>query len=233
MSPLHQSAVDALVRRDFAAAEVLLLQVIAASPSAEALNQLGAAQAAQRNYVAAEASFSQAVALAPQSAEAHYNLALVQRRHAKLDAAAAGLRQALRLRPDFLPARLDLADVLCRQGNTAEAAATLEPLALARLAPTQRKKLARILRRIGDHRTRDARHAQAEAVFRRAVEADPASAETFARLASSLAAQDRHDDAVPLFEKAGQARDRHLAWGGAPPSAFRKRSCHLPTNRLP
>jgi tetratricopeptide (TPR) repeat protein len=114
------------VRRDFAAAEKLLRQVIESSPSAEAFNQLGAAQAAQRKYVVAEASFTQAVALAPQSAEAHYNLALVQRRHQQLAAAAAGLRRAIELRPDFLPARLDLADVLYRQGNAAEAVVALE-----------------------------------------------------------------------------------------------------------
>ncbi|MEQ8786497.1 MAG: tetratricopeptide repeat protein [Pirellulaceae bacterium] len=202
VAALHERALVAFQSQDFSMAVGLLSQVVARNPSADAYNQLGAAQGAQRRFLEAEQSFEQAVALAPQSAEAHFNLGALQRRHKKYAAAAVTLRKAIRLQPEFMPPRVELGEVLQRLGRADEAMAALLSVQECKLSPEKRRKLTVVLRRLGDDLSRQQRHTEAETLLRRSDEVTPNAAETIARIGSALAAQGRHEEAVHEFERA-------------------------------
>ena len=83
-----------------AAAETAAKQLLRSYPGALMLHSvLGSAQAAQRKFAEAAASFQQVVALNPKSAETHSNLGLVLQEQGRSAEAVASFRKAIALQP--------------------------------------------------------------------------------------------------------------------------------------
>ncbi|MDA0260853.1 MAG: tetratricopeptide repeat protein, partial [Proteobacteria bacterium] len=225
-------------RSDAAQARKYLLALTATAPGdAEATFYLGTlAQAQGRDQEAAD-YYAQAIVAAPNVPEIHNNLAMALLNLKHQTAAISALNKAIELRPDFAAAWNSLGNAHEATGNF-EAAVTAYSTALrhdstlvaAWLNRAQLRielgDLERAADEIGQHlrdnpddpvalnalgllHQRGARHAEAIAVFRRAIELRENYLQAINNLAISLMSTGRHEDAVELYELAADlAPDR-------------------------
>jgi tetratricopeptide (TPR) repeat protein len=193
IAPLLAQAQDALDRKDFAAA-ILLLEKIAAAKPAEAMPhfELGFAYSGLNKNPEAIAEYRRAISLDPKLAPAHLNLGI-----SLLDSDAAAAAESFRRAVDLLPGQSRpvylLGEALERSGKRSEAieqyraAATLAPKADVILFALARALLA------------DGQNSAAETGFRQLLSAKPDSAPGQLGLAESLLAQQKTTEAANLL----------------------------------
>ena len=194
-------------------------RAIEADPtSAAAHMNLGIALQTKGEFAAAIESCSRAVALEPGSAPAHYNLGLAHLAGAKLSEAESAFRAALVLREAFPEAWVALAEALESAGRDAEALAALQrAIVLRENYEGALRNAGALLQKMG--RLRDAgqtyfelatflqnlgRLAEAEVLYRRAIELKPDFAKASNSLATAIALQDpaRIAEAEALYRQA-------------------------------
>src|SRR5260370_3944518 len=166
---------------------------------------------AAENLATAEQQAQQAIALAPNSAPAHYVLGLIRQRNGLPDLAKAEWQAALQAAPGFPPARIALAAQALTSGD---AAATEESIsAIIREQPANFQALciyARSLMALG-------RGEQAALIPRRALAANPSSAEPHEILGGIAVRQGNLGKALIEYEQAlllephSQSATRELA----------------------
>lgn len=161
--------------------ESLWTHALAASPSAIAYYNLGAALAAEGRRAEAIERYRDAVKRLPTYVEAHNNLGFALAQEGRLDEAAEQLWEAVKLRPRWALAHNNLAFVLDRQGRTAEA---LEHL---REASRLRPEAAAIHNNMGDALVKLGRLDEAAAEYREALRLDSRLSEAQAGLDRVLA----------------------------------------------
>jgi tetratricopeptide (TPR) repeat protein len=146
----------------------------------------------------AEAHFAQAVAADAKDFAARFHLALAQSMQDKDAAAIANYREVLTLQPGLYEAQLNLGILLLRQKQAAPAAEQLNA------AATQKPTQYRPNFYLGEALLLLNKGAEAEAAFRRAIEAQDQSAEALHGLGMSLLNQGRTNEGAPYFEAAAK-----------------------------
>jgi tetratricopeptide (TPR) repeat protein/SAM-dependent methyltransferase len=151
-------------------------------------------------YDAAADEYREAIRLDPMSAEAHNNLATVLDALGQRGEALAAIGKALALRPDYAEARLNLATIeqSIRERKAAAAAGIDDAPAPANVpvASTPKQWCARAtqLQAAGNH-------AEANELFRRALEADANCTAAYFGLGFGLSSQEQHDEAAAYYEQ--------------------------------
>lgn len=218
---LHLLGVAQFQRGQIAEAVDLLGKSLQLRPdNAPCHNHLGAALAMAGHLDAAIGRFQQALSLDPQLADAHYNLGNVFRKQKRRDEAVAAYRRAVQLVPNFAAAHYNLGNELREQGRLDEAIAHYEhALKVQPNYAKARRNLIRSLMERGDDLVRRREPGKAAALFRRASQLNPDSADAHARLASALAAVKRHDEAIVYYRRALELKpdfaEAHLNLGAS------------------
>jgi Tfp pilus assembly protein PilF len=142
--------------------------------NAGAHNNLGNLALGRRNWKAAEAEYSAALALEPQYADAHGNLGVVLA-HTQRSAAAIGhFEAALRYQPDNAIWRRGLADARADTGNgLAESGQSAQAIAEYQAALALAPEMADIRNNLGGLLAQSGRLREAEAQFAEAVRLQP------------------------------------------------------------
>ncbi|MGU3494199.1 sulfotransferase [Xanthobacteraceae bacterium A53D] len=174
-----------------------LVRVIALTPaSPEAHNNLGNTYTRLGQLEEARAHYGRALELNPAYAEAESNMAFLLNEIGQFDAAAEAARRAIELNPRLADAYINLAGCEAKRLRPAEALHWLE--ALLSFAPGHAggwAAQARMLRRLD-------RLDSASAAARRAVSANPHSADAHNASGEVLQAMGRHEEAFAAFDMA-------------------------------
>jgi tetratricopeptide (TPR) repeat protein len=141
----------------------------------------------------------------PRLHEAHVGIGQYQLADGRYDAAILALQRAVDLQPSSPEARYALALALRGAGRTQEAAAHLQvfnELQTHAVAERRRTMTLDVLKEEAALRTAEGAHAEAVTLWERIVRRQPESASHHAKLAASLAAGGRVDDAIARYERA-------------------------------
>jgi tetratricopeptide (TPR) repeat protein len=209
LNALLSQALVHLQRDNFPDAERLISDALAIAPDrADALHMLGLVRRGQGRNAEAEQLYRRSIELDPAQPATHYNLGVLYRSMARPALAVAALREAVRLKPNYTTAHLALGLALHDQ-NLLEDAEKQYRQAL-RLQPNYlmaRQSLGAVLNDLK-------RPKEAESVLRSALASaanDPRQiAALEVNLGVSLQRQQRHDEALKLFDSA-QARVPDIA----------------------
>jgi tetratricopeptide (TPR) repeat protein len=173
---------------------LLLLLAFLAQPAD--FNAAGVKALDDRNYEAAAAAFSQAVAADPKDLTAHFNLALAYSMLGRDAQAIPEYKTVLDLQPGLYEAQLNLGITLVRAKDPAAAIPLLQSAAQKKPAEFRPQfSLAEAL--FATHQ-----YEEAEAAYTTALALNSASAPAVLGLARSLAHQNRLSDAEPQYRKA-------------------------------
>ena len=184
-------------RGEFARAEQLFRQVIAADPShAEAHNLLGTVLGQQGRLAEAGVAIRRAVALKPDDAEGYFNLATLAVFQNQLDKAAASWRKCVALNPGHFDALANLARLAVRQNRHDEAADFWRRVIAVRPAAAEGHH------QLGNLLAHQGRFDEAATSFRRAVELEPGAAGAHHGLALALREQCEWDEAATACRRA-------------------------------
>ncbi|HET6328705.1 MAG TPA: tetratricopeptide repeat protein [Planctomycetaceae bacterium] len=151
------------------------------------------------HFEAATDEYRAAIRLDPAIAEAHNNLATALDALGRHEEALQSLERALALRPDYAEARINEATI--RQGIRDRAATitydadSAEPASVP-VASTPAQWCAR-----GSQLQASDRFAEADALFRRALQFDPNCAVAYFGLGYGLLAQEKHEEAATFYEQ--------------------------------
>ncbi len=182
---------------EFARAEQLFRQVIAADPShAEAHNLLGTVLGQQGRLAEAGVAIRRAVELKPHDAEGYFNLATLAVFQNQLDQAAESWRKCVALNPGHFDALANLARLAVRQNRHDQAADFWRRAIAVRPAAAEgHHQLGTILAHLG-------RFDEAASSFCRAVELEPGAAGAHHGLALALREQGEWDEAAAACRRA-------------------------------
>ena len=197
-------AMDALARKDYAAAETLLQQALAADPTNSVYYyQLGRAQAQQKKYEAAYSAFTSSAACNAAYAPAQYNLGYVCERLGKSAQALEAYRTARRIDPAYERAYLAAGRLLLRGGDYSGAAAEFAGAVKVNPSSAQNhQELGAAYAASGDY-------AAAEQSFRKALAyMDPAQKDplTYYNLSTVLYAESKTEAALSAARQAYECR---------------------------
>ncbi|MBF0182417.1 MAG: tetratricopeptide repeat protein, partial [Magnetococcales bacterium] len=188
-------------------AEATLGAAIRVDPGyAEAYNNLGLLLTRREHHAEAEAAFREAIRLRPAYREAYNHLGLLLERTNRESEAEAACREVLRLTSDAPVAYVRLGDFLYRHHRMDEAEEAYR--AATRAAPRSedagRPDPCHIeaYNNLGMLLTDQGRHAEAEAVFQKALRLDAGHADTHARLGRLLHKGRRVIEAEAAFREA-------------------------------
>ena len=201
LNALLSQALMHLQRDNFAEAERLVSDALAIAPDrADALHLLGLVRRGQRRVAEAEQLYRRSIELDPTQPAVHYNLGVLYRSTGRQAAAVPALREAVRLKPNYATAQLALGLALHDLGNFAEAEKQYRQV--LRLQPNYlmaRQSLGAVLNDLG-------RPKEAESVLRSALAASGSDTRQIAALEANLAVslqrQQKHDEALALFDSA-------------------------------
>ncbi len=199
-SMLQQAAAH-LQNNQLELAETLLEQVLAQRPDEpNALQLKGVIRRLQRRDGEAEPLYRRSLAVKPDQPQVHHNLGNLLKASGRLDEAIASQREAVRLKPNYIEAHLNLGLALSAKGEHAAAEKSFR--AALHIQPGYmfaKQSLAATLNDLS-------RPKEAEAILRQALAAgspDPRQIAAFEHnLGVSLSLQQRHDEALALFESA-------------------------------
>jgi len=209
LSALLSQALAQLQRDNFPEAERIVSQALAIAPEhADSLHLLGLVRRAQGRVAEAEQLYRRSIQLDPTQPAAHYNLGVLYRSTGRAAFAVPALREAVRLKPNYATAQLALGLALHDTANFAEAEKQYRQA--LRLQPNYllaRQSLGAVLNDLD-------RPKEAESVLRSALAASGNDARQAAalevNLGVSLQRQQKHDEALKLFDSA-QARVPDIA----------------------
>jgi tetratricopeptide (TPR) repeat protein len=190
-----------LDRNEVVETELLLSAVLAEDDdNADALQLMGVLRRMQGRDIEAEPFYRRSLAIDPAKPQVHYNLGRLLKSSRRFDEAVDALKEAIRLKPNYADAHLELALVLSGKGDHEGAvrscrdALRLQPnylmakqcLANALMELDKPQEAERILRQSLDLGIRDERQAAAMEH----------------NLGVALQKQERHQEALPLFDSA-------------------------------
>ena len=159
------------------------------------LTNLGAAYAANDEFVTAAEYFRQAISIKPSIPESHYNLGNALKDLGELEHAVAAYRKALQLRTNYPAAWSNLGAAYIQLAKSTEAkSAVNRALALNPNSPSSLNNLANICRNEGDL-------AKAVEHSRRAISTSPSYAEAYFTLGSAMIATLDYTNAIKAYEK--------------------------------
>lgn len=201
LNALLSQAFTHVQRDNFAEAERLAADALAIAPErADALHLLGLVRHGQGRVAEAEQLYRRSIELDPAQPAVHYNLGVLYRSTGRQAAAVPALREAVRLKPNYATAQLALGLALHDLGNFVEAEKQYRQV--LRLQPNYlmaRQSLGAVLNDLG-------RPKEAESILRSALTAGGSdtrqTAALEANLAVSLQRQQKHDEALALFDSA-------------------------------
>ncbi|WP_127477331.1 tetratricopeptide repeat protein [Sulfurivermis fontis] len=198
---------------DFAAAEFLYRQILAAQPNhGEALHLLGLVHYARGDLAAAAQQIRAAVAAAPHTAVFHFNLGNVLRDAGALEQAITSYRQAVDLQPEEADYHNNLGQACEEAGNLAAAISCYQKA--VELAPQDAipwLNLALALQQQG-------RGSEAVTAYGRVLQLQPQHALALNNLGTLMQAADDFDGAMRCYQAALQAdpalAEAHRNYGG-------------------
>lgn len=168
----------------------------AAPDNPDVLCNLGLVQHAAGKFDDAEASLRRAISLAPDLSAAHNNLGSVRLATGDVQGALDSYRTAVRLDRTHVEALVNLANACMLAGRPDQGKdACAEAIRLQPQIPQAHAVMGNLLASLGDQ-------ARATDSYRRAHQLAPGEADHACSLASSLEAERRWDEALPLFEHA-------------------------------
>ncbi len=210
---LYREGMTARAEQRFEEAVSLLGRAKALDPqNADVLVQLGFAQLALENNAAARQAFEQALAITPSYQDARFGLAQIAFRNGKLAEGRRLTETVLGAQPDNAEAKQLLALI-----EAAEKAKQVEPVAAqadAGMQPVERAKpepsrLDTTLERARKLRE-EGRFAQAEALYREALELSPGNADVLVALGLVAGFQQDFDEAEGFFRAALEGAPDYL-----------------------
>jgi predicted O-linked N-acetylglucosamine transferase (SPINDLY family) len=191
------AAVDALSHGRYDEAEVLYREILRKDPrDAIALHHLGIVQYNRREFVAAEQSIRQAIALHDTSPEAYSNLGLVLMALGRLDESVVAHRQAVQLNPNNPESYNNLASALLDKNETDEA--ILACRTAIRLKPNSFVAYYNL----GCSYLKTGKFEDAAGAFKRACALQPNFPEAFCNLGLALMSQGKPEQAIEAYRRA-------------------------------
>jgi Flp pilus assembly protein TadD len=202
-SPALADAETALDKKDYARAEKLLKQVVAAnSQNYRAWFDLGSLYAATERKAEAVSALQKSVAAKPDAFESNLNLGLLLASSGQMDQAAAQLRKATALKPtNKKTADQQLAQVWMALGRVLEPSTPAEAVAAFRSASRYTPKAAEPHVEAAQLLEKQNEISEAESEYRKALALQPTSPEALAGLVNMYIAQKRFGDAEPLLRE--------------------------------
>lgn len=182
--------------------ETLFRHAIAVEDSFTMRGNLAETLEAKGRYREAEHQYRSAIGLAPGRFEPHSGLANLLLHSGRLDEASQEASAAVALAPASLPAAQTLAMTSLRKGDTADVLRQLNRVAAL---GDNRSRIAIQLNDAGASLASRGKPAEAEPLFRRSVELDPALVQAHRNLVLVLEDQGRRDEARVALQRAIQA----------------------------
>jgi tetratricopeptide (TPR) repeat protein len=182
--------------KDFARAEALYRQVVAAAPDAKKWSDLGVILKTQGKHEEAAAAYQRAIELDPKDATTHYNLGNLLRDLGQVDGAVASYRRAVGTNPRLSDAHINLGRLLIEKGRTDEALSHMQA------AGGANPRSHDVHNNLGIAFHRSGRMKEAIQSFRQAIELKPDYIDAYGNLGQAHAALYEEDEACASLRKA-------------------------------
>lgn len=202
---LYQQAYALHRNGQFAEAEPLYLQVIAAQPNhADAYHMLGLVYYQTDRIEEALRHIHLALNIAPRNLDYLNNLGLIQRANRQLEAALKTFQQAILLQPKDLDVQLNLANTLLELDRFDTASNYYRRVLKARPDQNIRAALAHCLSMLGNQAHASAKYSVAETSFKEAISFNPTDAAFYYNLGNAQRELGKPADAASSYQKAIQ-----------------------------